>query len=47
LTPVVDACVNYQLAPAGADGELDRKAARLHVMRTGVWLAGGLWCLFG
>ena len=47
MTPIVDAWVNYQIAPAGIDGDKDRKAARLHIMRTGIWLAGGLWSLFG
>ncbi|KAJ9616623.1 hypothetical protein H2200_000342 [Cladophialophora chaetospira] len=47
LTPIVDAWVNYQTAPDGAEEDLDRKAARVHVMRTWIWLAGGLWCLLG
>jgi hypothetical protein len=47
LTPVVDAWVNYRTAQPGEDGALERNAARVHVSRTGVWLAGGLWCLFG
>ncbi len=47
LTPIVDAWVNYQVAPEGPEGDLNRKAARTHLMRTGIWLAGGLWCLLG
>jgi hypothetical protein len=47
LTPVVDAWVNYRTAPEGVEGDLDRNAARVHIMRTGIWLAGGLWCLLG
>ena len=47
LTPIVDAWVNLKVAPAGQEGDLDRKAARVHVMRTVIWLVGGLWCLFG
>lgn len=47
LTPVVDAWINYKTAPDGADGEVDRSAARVHVMRTGIWMLGGLWCLLG
>ncbi|EXJ61889.1 hypothetical protein A1O7_02320 [Cladophialophora yegresii CBS 114405] len=45
LTPVVDAWVNYRIAPEGVEGDLDRNAARVHTLRTGIWLLGGLWCL--
>jgi hypothetical protein len=45
FTPVVDAWVNYQVAPDGVEGDSDRNAARVHVMRTGIWLVGGLGCL--
>jgi hypothetical protein len=45
LTPIVDAYVNFKIAPAHEAGDVDRSAAWVHAMRTGIWLVGGLWCL--
>jgi len=47
LTPIVDAWVNLRMAKEGSEGDADRNAARVHLMRTVVWLVGGLWCLLG
>jgi hypothetical protein len=47
VTPVVDAVVTWQAAEQGGETKHGRKAAMLHATRSLVWLAGGLWCLFG
>ena len=47
LTPVVDAWVNYLTAQPGSEGDLDRRVALVHVLRTGIWLVGAFWCLYG
>lgn len=47
LTPVVDALVTSRAAQKGTENDMGRKAARAHASRSLIWLAGGLWCLFG
>lgn len=47
LTPVVDAVVTWQAAEHETDSVLGKKAARAHASRSLIWVAGGLWCLFG
>jgi hypothetical protein len=47
LTPVVDAVVTWQAAAEGTVTDVGKKAARAHASRSLIWIAGGLWCLFG
>lgn len=47
LTPVVDAVVTWQAAQNEAEPVMGKTAARAHASRSLVWIAGGLWCLFG
>jgi hypothetical protein len=47
LTPVVDALVTSRAAQKETESDVGRKAARAHASRSLIWLAGGLWCLFG
>ena len=47
LTPLVDVWVNFRTAVPGSKADLDWNAAQVHLIRTLIWLVGGLWCLFG
>ncbi|KAK5051500.1 hypothetical protein LTR84_003152 [Exophiala bonariae] len=47
LTPVVDAVVTWQAAEERTATDVGKKAARAHASRSLIWIAGGLWCLFG